>query len=118
MPKGIGELAYIIVDCEDNERIATFWSNILGLEITSRSHPYIDLAASSDGAPVMSFQQVPEPKAVKNRLHLDVKVADLGVATEQIQALGGVLLREYFEEPYEWRVMADPEGNEFCLVLN
>lgn len=118
MPKGIGELAYIIVDCQDNERLASFWSEVLGLEITDHSHPYIDLAASSDDAPVISFQQVAEPKTTKNRLHLDVKVENLSVATERIQAIGGRLLQECFEEPFEWRIMADPEDNEFCLVTN
>jgi predicted enzyme related to lactoylglutathione lyase len=117
MPKGIGELGYIIVDCQDNERLASFWSAVLGLEIAERSHPYIDLATSADGAPVISFQQVDEPKTVKNRLHLDIKVENLQLATEKIQAIGGRLLQECFEEPFEWRVMTDPEENEFCLVI-
>lgn len=116
MPKGIGELGYIIVDCQDNVRLASFWSDVLGLEITQRSHPYIDLAPSADSAPIISFQQVAEPKITKNRLHLDVKVDDLRLATEQIQAIGGRLLQECLKEPFEWRVMADPEDNEFCLV--
>ena len=118
MPRGIGELAYIIVDCLDNERLASFWGEVLGLEITNRSHPYVDLAASANGAPVISFQQVAEPKITKNRLHLDVKVADLEVATERIQAIGGRLVQECFEDPFEWRIMADPEDNEFCIVTS
>ena len=117
MSKGIGELAYIIVDCQDNERLATFWSQVLGLEVSQRSHPYIDLAASDDNVPIISFQQVTEPKTTKNRLHFDVKVENLGIATECIQAIGGRLVEEYFE-PFEWKVMADPEDNEFCLVTS
>ena len=116
MSEAIGELAYIIVDCQDNERLASFWGKVLGLEVTQRSHPYIDLAAAADEAPVISFQQVAEPKITKNRLHLDVKVKDLEIATERIQAIGGRLIQACFEDPFEWRVMADPEDNEFCLV--
>lgn len=118
MPEKVGDLGYIIVDCNDQERLALFWSQVLGLEITDRSHPYIDLAQYSDGAPVISFQKVDEPKTTKNRLHLDVIVPDLTIATERIIAIGGKLVEICFKEPYEWRVMSDPEANEFCIVKN
>lgn len=118
MPEKIGDLGYIIVDANDHERLALFWSQVLGLEISDRSHPYIDLAPADDQAPVISFQKVDEPKITKNRLHLDVKVTDLEIATERITAIGGRLLEVCLEEPYEWRVMADPEDNEFCIVTN
>ena len=118
-PSKVGELAYIIIDCQDNLRVATFWSNILGLELeTEPSPPYIDLVQPPHGGPKLSFQQVEEPKATKNRLHMDIQVPDLQAATEQIVALGGRLIQECVEPPYAWRVMADPEGNEFCIVLN
>lgn len=118
MTEKIGDLGYIIVDCNDNERLAGFWSQVLGLEITERSHPYVDLARSSDDAPIISFQQVEEPKTTKNRLHLDVRVANLERATEQIALIGGRLVQMCSEDPFEWHVMADPEDNEFCIVLS
>ena len=65
-PSKVGELAYIIIDCQDNLRVATFWSNILGLELeTDASPPYIDLVQPHHGGPKLSFQQVEEPKATK-----------------------------------------------------
>lgn len=118
MGEKIGDLGYVIVDCIDTERVARFWSQVLGLEITERSHPYTDLARSADGAPVISFQQVAELKTAKNRIHLDVKVDDLEAATEKIKNIGGKLLQVCHEDSYTWRVMADPEGNEFCIVTN
>lgn len=118
MPEKVGDLAYIIVDCIDNERVAAFWGQVLGREIGEHSPPYIDLAPAQEHDIPISFQKVDEPKTTKNRLHLDVKVSDLNVATEQIVALGGRMLQHLVEGPYTWRVMADPEGNEFCLVLN
>ena len=51
----VGDLAYIIVDCVGNELLASFWGKILGLEITQRSGPYIDLARSGEHSPVISF---------------------------------------------------------------
>lgn len=118
MAERVGELAYIIVDSVDNELIASFWSNVLGLEITQRSGPYIDLAPSTKESPIISFQKVSEPKTTKNRLHLDVRVENLEIASTLIQSLGGKLVQECHEEPFEWRIMADPEDNEFCIVTN
>jgi predicted enzyme related to lactoylglutathione lyase len=68
--------------------------------------------------PHVSFQYVPEPKTVKNRLHFDMRLDDVGQATTQIEALGGqqLPLEDFQEYGFRWRVMADPEGNEFCLV--
>jgi predicted enzyme related to lactoylglutathione lyase len=118
MTERVGELAYVIIDCNDSQLLASFWGNVLGLEITRRSSPYIDLAPSSDQSPLISFQRVEEPKVSKNRLHLDIKVDDLETATETIQSLGGKLVQECFDDPYVWRVMADPEDNEFCIVTD
>jgi predicted enzyme related to lactoylglutathione lyase len=63
---------------------------------------------------------VPEPKTVKNRLDLDLAVDDVEAATARIEALGGRRLRpeaDFNEYGYCWRTMADPEGNEFCLIF-
>ena len=117
LPYGIGEWKYLIVDANDNRRLAHFWSHVLGTPIKDESPPYIDLVPVV-GQPRMSFQQVDEPKRVKNRVHPDIKVADLEVAREQIVLLGGSVVRKCVEPPYQWYIMADPEDNEFCIVEN
>ncbi|MFI1075142.1 VOC family protein [Streptomyces puniciscabiei] len=63
------------------------------------------------------FQRVPEPKTVKNRLHLDLHAGEGRRADEvaRLQALGARVLREVKEPAGEWVLMADPEGNEFCV---
>lgn len=66
------------------------------------------------GAPGLGFQKVAEAKAGKNRVHLDISVADLVVAKARIEALGGCRIEGY--ESGGFLVMTDPEGNEFCLV--
>jgi hypothetical protein len=68
---------------------------------------------------MLVFQRVPESKVGKNRVHRDVLVDDLGVGTKRVEALGG-----HWIEPgttreldgFEWRCMADPDGNEFCIM--
>jgi predicted enzyme related to lactoylglutathione lyase len=65
------------------------------------------------------FQRVPERKTVKNRVHLDIAVDEVESATAAIEALGGRRLPgpDFGEDGYHWRVMADPEDNEFCLIF-
>ena len=119
---GVGELGWIQIDCANPVLLATFWSQVLGLEIgQSLEDPvqYLGLAPASPGGPVVSFQRVPEAKSGKNRLHFDITVDDVESAAVEVEALGGSRLpsEDFSEDGFSWRVMADPEGNEFCLIF-
>lgn len=118
--EAIGGLDAITIDCADPLALARFWAAVFGTEIASADGEgprYVDLRPVP-GVPTLRFQRVPEPKAVKNRLHLDVAVHDLGDARARIEALGARAISDVFEEfGYRWIVMADPEGNELCLVV-
>jgi predicted enzyme related to lactoylglutathione lyase len=103
-------LDYVTVDAQDPERLAAFWGAVLGVGAEERDGPYLPLARLPNGVSLM-FQEVPEPKRVKDRLHVDVRTRDLGAAFERVLALGG----RHLADVEWWRVMADPEGNEFCL---
>jgi predicted enzyme related to lactoylglutathione lyase len=118
----IGRLAWIQIDCSDPCALAAFWSEMLGVEIGEPLEDpvqYLSLAPTSPGAPLVTFQRVPEGKAVKNRLHLDVTVDDVEAATVRVEELGGSRLatKDFSEDGFSWRVMTDPEGNEFCLIF-
>ena len=118
----VGRLGWIQIDCADPVRLAAFWSQVLGVEIDAAlGEPphYLGLVASSD-APTVSFHRVPEAKVVKNRLHFDVAVDDVETASARIEGIGGTRLAsdDFSEHGFHWRVMADPEGNEFCLVYS
>lgn len=117
----VGRLGWIQIDCHDPEGLAAFWAAVLGVEIEGPlGDPphYVALKAVTPDAPAVSFQRVPEAKAGKNRLHFDVAVDDVDVATAMIEGLGGARVPhdDYYEYGYRWRLMADPEGNEFCLI--
>ena len=108
----------VTIDCADPVALAEFWGSVLGTEIewTAGDGPhYIDLKAVS-GAPRLRFQRVPEPKPTKNRLHLDLFAADVAAAVARVEALGGSRIGSVAEYGFEWTVLADPEGNEFCIV--
>ena len=119
--ESIGRLGWLQIDCHDPIRLAAFWGTVFGREIDdSFGAPphYVVLATAGPDHPPIGFQHVPEPKTVKNRLHFDIRVDDIEQATAQIEALGGqrLPLEDFHEYGFRWRVMADPEGNEFCLV--
>ncbi len=106
------DITAIVVDCVDPERVASFWSRLLGRPIGARTGPYVWLARG-DG-PVVGFQKVAEPTVGKNRVHLDLSSPDPVAEQARIEALGGRRLDRYAEGGF--LVMADPEGNEFCVI--
>ena len=88
------------------------------------------LTSAEPGGPQIVFQRVPEPKTIKNRLHFDLLVEDVDDACTRIQALGGRRRDDHdfhnaepmpapiVEPGRSWRRMADPQGNEFCLIYS
>ncbi len=121
--KAIGRMGGVMIDCADPERLAAFWGNLFAVEIEDRlgdPPQFVNLGQAEPGAPFLCFQRVPEAKAVKNRLHLDVSVEDVDDASAQIERLGGRRRddHDFSEFGYSWRRMADPEGNEFCLIYD
>jgi predicted enzyme related to lactoylglutathione lyase len=116
----IARLDSVTIDCHGPERLAGFWAEIFGaVEAWRGGDPvqYIDLGRT-DRSPVLRFQRVPEPKTVKNRVHLDVRVDDIDQACGRVIGLGGARVEQDDIHEYDvvFRVMLDPEGNEFCLV--
>lgn len=107
------EIADIIIDCSDRERLAAFWSDLLGRPIAGRKGPYVwlDIGASGIG---LGFQKVADSKVGKNRLHLDISGQDIVAVKERVEGLGDRRVVGY--EDGGFLVMADPEGNEFCVV--
>src|SRR6185437_5333231 len=109
----------LVVDCTDPERLAEFWTQVLGWRITEREvdPPGVRIQSALDAPFAIDFFQVPEGKAVKNRLHLDVNATDRDQAAEleRLLALGAVPTDVGQGPDVSWHVLADPEGNEFCL---
>ncbi|MFJ6540042.1 VOC family protein [Streptomyces sp. NPDC003656] len=102
----------LIVDATDPERLAAFWSALLGRAVVGRTGPYVWLRRE-DGLGI-GFQRTAAPKSGKNRMHFDVTAADPAVEQRRVEALGGRRLTEYDDGGF--LVMADPEGNEFCVI--
>jgi predicted enzyme related to lactoylglutathione lyase len=114
-PEAVGRLVFVTIDCADPEALARFWGAVLGCEVSRRWGPYVIFDRVPNAAGLV-LQRVEEPKRGKNRLHLDIRVRDVEAANARIVALGGRVLNDVSDEGFNWRVVADPEGNEFCLL--
>jgi hypothetical protein len=103
----------VTFDCHDPLAIAAFWAEALGSDVDEDSTPdraWVEPAGW--GGPNLWFQKVPEDKVAKNRQHFDLRVmGDLEAERDRLTGLGATVLAEQ-EGLY---VMADPDGNEFCL---
>lgn len=112
-----GLIMEIVVDCRDPATLSTFWAEILGGRAELRSENWATVRDPRPGGVLLAFQRVPEPKSVKNRLHLDVWSRDLAGDAERAVAHGASIVGDVVaDEQGPFQVMADPEGNEFCLV--
>ncbi len=111
----VGALYAIVIDVNDLETCAKFWSKVLGTDILYQNERYLRLGHKGE-RPTVLLQKVPERHIEKNRVHIDLDVPDLDAAVSRVQDLGGHKLRQLSEYGIEWVVMTDPDGNEFCLV--
>jgi predicted enzyme related to lactoylglutathione lyase len=107
----------LVLDCADPDALAGFWSEALGLKRMGDAGNYVLLASPDGTLPKLLLQGVPEPKAVKNRMHIDIETADLDAEVARLEVIGAKRVENEprFEHACRWVVMADPEGNEFCV---
>jgi catechol-2,3-dioxygenase len=115
MPAKFTEL---VIDCADTERVAAFWAQVLGYDVLDRDAGAVEIGAAPGAYPTLVFVPVPEPKAVKNRIHIDVNAVGTDQVTEleRLLALGARQVDVGQGEDVTWIVLADPEDNEFCLL--
>ncbi len=102
------------IDCADPEGLALFWGQLLGCEISRRQGPFVFLEAAPGDGTRLRFQRVPEPKIGKSRMHPDLACEEVDAVAARVEELGGERVTGY--EAGGFLVMADPEGNEFCLI--
>ena len=106
----------LVLDCADPERLAEFWAEALGYANVGSAGVYVALYPREGNGPKLLLQRVTEPKATKNRMHLDIEVPDIDVEADRLTGLGARRVRDLQELGAHWTTMVDPEGNEFCLV--
>jgi predicted enzyme related to lactoylglutathione lyase len=116
-------LVHLVVDAADPSRLARFWAGALGWEVAPEEPDEVDVWPAGFSYPDSSalplvFVPVPEPKAGKNRVHLDLATESArhqAAEVERLLALGAAPI-DIGQGNVPWTVLADPEGNEFCVL--
>ncbi len=112
----------ITFDCADPRALARFWGQVTGWPVIEEPQPgSADSAVGNlgEGHPRLYFVEVPEGKTIKNRVHLDVMPADRTQDEEiaRLSGLGATIVSDRRPE-FGWVILADPEGNEFCVEIS
>lgn len=115
-PRMTSALRHVTIDCSDAYALGSFWSEVLGLSLHQDDKPGDEEALIKDAG--LLFVTVPEVKSQKNRIHFDLQPQDRTreEEVERLLALGAVLVDDHRKpDGTGWAVLADPEGNEFCV---
>jgi hypothetical protein len=113
-----GPIATVVVDCADPHTMANFWSQATDWTLHKVTDHNAVLRSAAGVGPYLQFLRNPDPKTVWNRVHLDVRpypTDTLETEAARLQSLGATLI-DLGESDIHWKVLADPEGNEFCLL--
>jgi predicted enzyme related to lactoylglutathione lyase len=106
----------ITIDCRDPQTLAQFWSAAVGYKITL-DYPEFVMLESGDGSDPLAIglQKVPDPTPGKNRVHLDYEADDPQTEVARLTSLGAARIADREVPGLRWTVMADPDGNQFCI---
>ena len=109
----------VVIDVADHDVVVPFWAAALGWTAHPINEQFVGLRAPAEeqiGFDIL-FQKVPEPKVAKNRAHIDFDAADVDAEVDRLVGLGGTRLAEHNLGAFRWTIVADPEGNEFCVTI-
>ena len=109
------EWEQVIVDAVRPVELGRWWSEVLGWVVVGQSEDECEIRAAPDRLPGMLFVPVSDSKVTKNRLHLDFRPDDQTVEVDRMLALGARRV-DVGQGDKSWAVLADPEGNEFCIL--
>ena len=105
----------IVIDAHDPAALARFWASVLDWTIFYESADEVVISKDDKTWPGLLFGPVPESKTIKNRLHLDLSPDDQAAEVERVVGLGAQVI-DIGQGDVGWIVLADPEGNEFCIL--
>ena len=105
----------LVVDAHDPQRLGRWWAEVLDYAVLYESPDEVIIGADEHRYPGICFLPVPESKVVKNRLHIDLDPDDRDAEVARIIGLGATRV-DIGQGEVSWVVLADPEGNEFCVL--
>lgn len=105
----------VTIDCADPRALASFWEQVLDYRRTYDEDDEVVIEPRSGTGNALLFGKVPDEKKVKNRIHLDLNPTDQAAEVERVKQLGATEV-DIGQRDVPWVVLADPEGNEFCIL--
>ena len=105
----------VVVDARDPAALGRWWATALGWEVVDETDVF-EIRPAPDRLPGLLFVRVAEPRSGKNRLHLDFRPEDQASEVRRLLSLGASRADVGQDESATWVVLADPEGNEFCVL--
>ena len=109
------EWEQVVVDAADPVELGRWWATALGWVVTIDTADEFEIRPAPDQLPGLIFVPVADQKTVKNRLHLDFRPDDQAAEVDRLLALGARRV-DIGQGEQPWVVLADPEGNEFCVL--
>jgi len=107
----------VTLDCDDPQKVASFWSAALGRPIDpDPSDGFVSIGIGDASQTGWFFIKVPEHKQVKNRAHFDLHADDRDAEVARLLGLGATKVGDYDEYGARWTTLQDVEGNEFCVA--
>ncbi|HVX43950.1 MAG TPA: VOC family protein [Mycobacteriales bacterium] len=107
-----------VIDCRDADRLADFWAAVMDYERGPFHPPYVSVRDPNGRGTEILLQQVPEEKIGKNRMHIDLRVRRMEPTLSRVLGLGATRLSGPWDDAgWLTTVLADPEGNEFCVLV-
>ncbi|WP_078278206.1 VOC family protein [Mycobacteroides franklinii] len=116
LPVGLA-LEAIVIDCQDASTLGRWWSEVLKWPYAIDDNGFVSVFQPDRHPPLLFFMNGPEPKTVKNRLHLDFRDDDQSALVNRFLAHGAARM-DIGQGDSPWVVLADPEGNEFCVLAS
>jgi predicted enzyme related to lactoylglutathione lyase len=117
MPDDHAPALGLVLDCADPVALSAFWAPALDYVSVGEVGSYVALFPNGRPGPKLLLQRVAEPKVAKNRMHFDIEVPDIETEAARLIDLGATRVSDgtLSEHGTTWVLMADPEGNEFCV---
>ena len=109
------EWEQVVIDAKDPVALGRWWADVLGWVVVNDSSDEFEIRPSPDQLPGLIFEPVAERKQTKNRLHLDFRPDDRDAEVKRLVDLGATRV-DVGQGEQSWVVLADPEGNEFCVL--
>jgi hypothetical protein len=106
----------VLIDAHDPVALGRWWASALGWVVVDETDDEFEIRPSPDELPGLLFGLAPDEKVIKNRLHLDFRPADQRAEVDRLLALGATHADVGQTGDESWTVLADPEGNEFCIL--